>query len=291
MDMKRILQAMDETSTKPVEGANDMSKFLKAVSESKTNRLSTAEQMVFEQPKVRESITSPVLNKDKDAKPSMIGKYFKTVEEEFIESAERNKEVAKLLAERVANKINETPIEPTDDPNDPHIYGHEKANPMSLKGRIQQARNQLRDLAERAQSDDLAVWQSICRDAKGGMFMGLEQNLEQIRHGISELAAKRKKGGVQSRGIDKNIGEEKVRLDPKCWKGKHKEGTKIKGGVRVNNCVPNESSTPFVSKTQKTGTAGQLRGKDKVDVKGTVLGSPEKSQKGLRGKLVGGGSA
>ena len=30
------------------------------------------------------------------------------------------------------------------------------------------------------------------------------------------------------------------RLDPKCWKNKHKEGTKIKGGVRVNNCVPNE---------------------------------------------------
>ena len=36
----------------------------------------------------------------------------------------------------------------------------------------------------------------------------------------------------------------KQRLDPKCWKGKHKEGTKIKGGVRVNNCVPNESLTP-----------------------------------------------
>jgi hypothetical protein len=35
--------------------------------------------------------------------------------------------------------------------------------------------------------------------------------------------------------------EIKQRLDAKCWKGKHKEGTKIKGGVRVNNCVPNES--------------------------------------------------
>ena len=35
------------------------------------------------------------------------------------------------------------------------------------------------------------------------------------------------------------------RLDPKCWKGKHKEGTKIKGGVRVNNCVPNESINEF----------------------------------------------
>ena len=33
----------------------------------------------------------------------------------------------------------------------------------------------------------------------------------------------------------------KQRLDAKCWTGKHKEGTKIKGGVRVNNCVPNES--------------------------------------------------
>jgi len=33
----------------------------------------------------------------------------------------------------------------------------------------------------------------------------------------------------------------KQRLDPNCWKGKHKEGTKIKSGVRVNNCVPNES--------------------------------------------------
>ena len=28
------------------------------------------------------------------------------------------------------------------------------------------------------------------------------------------------------------------RLDPKCWKGYKKQGTKVKGGVRVNNCVP-----------------------------------------------------
>ena len=38
-----------------------------------------------------------------------------------------------------------------------------------------------------------------------------------------------------------NMMEVKQRLDAKCWAGKHKEGTKIKGGVRVNNCVPNES--------------------------------------------------
>jgi len=33
--------------------------------------------------------------------------------------------------------------------------------------------------------------------------------------------------------------EEERRLDPACWKGYHKSGTKLKSGVRVNNCVKN----------------------------------------------------
>lgn len=33
---------------------------------------------------------------------------------------------------------------------------------------------------------------------------------------------------------------EERRIDPKCWKGYHKAGTKLKGGVRVNNCVKNK---------------------------------------------------
>ena len=102
-------------------------------------------------------------------------------------------------------QIFEAPIAATDDPNNPMIYGHEKANPMDLKGRIGQARAQLKELAQLAETNDLVSWQRICQLAKGGMFMGLEQNLEQIRHGIEELSKKRAKGGVQSRGIDKNI--------------------------------------------------------------------------------------
>lgn len=46
--------------------------------------------------------------------------------------------------------------------------------------------------------------------------------------------------------VKQDLVEMKQRLDPKCWKGKHKEGTKIKGGIRVNNCVPNESSDPYI---------------------------------------------
>jgi hypothetical protein len=47
-----------------------------------------------------------------------------------------------------------------------------------------------------------------------------------------DAIAKAKKNKEQ--GVD----EEKQRLDPKCWKGYRKAGTKMKGGVRVNNCVP-----------------------------------------------------
>ena len=34
-----------------------------------------------------------------------------------------------------------------------------------------------------------------------------------------------------------NLWEAKQRLDPKCWTGYRKDGTKMKGGKRVNNCV------------------------------------------------------
>jgi hypothetical protein len=126
----------------------------------------------------------------KAADPNRFGRYMISVEK----------------AQELLKQMNESPIEMTGDPNDPHIYGHEKANPMSLKGRIQQARAQLKELAELSESDDLLVWERITQLHKGGMFMGLEQNLEQIRHGIAELAAIRRKGGVASRGIDKHIG-------------------------------------------------------------------------------------
>lgn len=37
----------------------------------------------------------------------------------------------------------------------------------------------------------------------------------------------------------------KQRLDPKCWKGYKKQGTKVKDGVRVNNCVKEELEDEF----------------------------------------------
>jgi len=44
--------------------------------------------------------------------------------------------------------------------------------------------------------------------------------------------------GMKAAGLT-NEGQ---RLDPKCWKGYKKQGTKMKGGIRVNNCVKKEGA-------------------------------------------------
>jgi hypothetical protein len=96
-----------------------------------------------------------------------------------------------------------------EDPNSPTIHSHKGANAMSLKGRIMQARAQLKELGQMADANNLAVWQRISKLALGGgTSMGLVQNLEQIEHGIAELSAKRSKGGIASRGIESGIDEE-----------------------------------------------------------------------------------
>jgi len=146
--------------------------------------------------------------------------------------------------------VKETPIAATDDPMDPMIHGHEKANPMTLKGRILQTRKQLQELAQMAESDDLGMWLQITKLAKGGMFMGLEQNLEQVRHGLEELAAKRKKGGVQSRGIEK--------FDETAT-----AGATSAASVGVGSVYKNKPGKTFKN---KDGTA-----KNALDVKGANL--------------------
>ena len=63
---------------------------------------------------------------------------------------------------------------------------------------------------------------------------------EHMRRELQGIAD-RMKPKEEPKKDDQTLSEIKQRLDPKCWKGKHKEGTKVKGGIRVNNCVPNES--------------------------------------------------
>jgi len=78
-------------------------------------------------------------------------------------------------------------------------------------------------------------------------------NVEKTKHGIrhtktdyddgnGEKGRKPSEKGPSNRYhktpiLDKEVDEAKQRLDPKCWTGYRKSGTKMKGGKRVNNCV------------------------------------------------------
>ena len=101
----------------------------------------------------------------------------------------------------ITESISEAPIELNpEDPMDPMIYGHEKANPGRLKYRMARAAGQLKDLANRVDGASPSEWQTMVKQ-----FDELKMNIEQIKHGLEELAKVRRKGGVRSRGIDPMI--------------------------------------------------------------------------------------
>lgn len=306
MDMKKILAAVDKADNKTKTSSGDMKKFLSIITESTTNRLSMAEQMAvqhFQEP--RKDITSPVLNKSKDATPSMIGKYFKKIEEEIAESEGRYKDRAKLLAERVAAKMNEKTADVDAAVKDYLSKGGEikkgKTHKPRKSERTDFGSKHIGGKGEVGQGKATKIGKSAKTSPTGKPVVTAEdlENLIRIRDGLNEQIAQLEEyysappndskspipgdhvKGCQCRAVEEGLKDPK---DNPCWKGYKPVGTKQKNGRTVPNCVPKES-------IQKSGPAGQLKGKDKVDVKGTVLGSPEKSQKGLRNKLVGGGSA
>ena len=96
-----------------------------------------------------------------------------------------------------SKKVSEAPIElDRDDPMNPMIYGHDKANPAKLKYRMLRAAGQIKDLASRVDNADAWDWDLMTRQ-----FEELKMNMEQIRHGLEELKKVRSKGGIRSRGI------------------------------------------------------------------------------------------
>lgn len=109
MDMKKFLQAVDGVSTKTVEDGGDMKKFLNIMSEGKgpLNRATAAETMTMQHYTApqQKTITTPVLNVAEGATPSMIGKYFKAVEQELKEAATLPNKRATQLAQRVIERI------------------------------------------------------------------------------------------------------------------------------------------------------------------------------------------
>jgi len=107
MDMKKILQTIDNANTEV--SSSEMQR-LRNIVEGKgpLNRSTPAESIAMQHyAEPKKTITAPVLNVQEDARPSMIGKYFKAVEEELQESAQRGNLRTRQLAERVTTRLNE----------------------------------------------------------------------------------------------------------------------------------------------------------------------------------------
>jgi hypothetical protein len=124
-----------------------------------------------------------------------------------------------------------------------------KSNPGTIEYRIMRARSQIKDLATRVDSNELIVWESIARQ-----FPELAMNIEEIRHGIEELAKIRKGGGRRSHNIDKHIGEAVMPAikattptTPKTVKPKAKTSVCKAGQVQTGMQVKNGKSVPKCS--------------------------------------------
>jgi hypothetical protein len=78
-------------------------------------------------------------------------------------------------------------------------------------------------------------------------------------------------GAMESEQVADEAKATKTRLDPKCWKGKKigNPKTKVKGGVRVNNCVPMEEEYEQYM-NELVGTYGMTTG-------GTATGDAQKA--------------
>jgi hypothetical protein len=95
MDMKKILQAIDGVSTKPVEGSNDMKKFLSVVTEgANPHKVSLPVQMAMQH------YQKPAVKKD-----SLLKKYFKEAEDSAIEKTIERKKMLSQYAQKISNKI------------------------------------------------------------------------------------------------------------------------------------------------------------------------------------------
>lgn len=110
MDMKKILQALDTASSKPVEGSNDMKKFLSVVTEgANPHKVTLPVQMAMQhyaEPKVEKPKT--IKEVKKSAMSGLLHQYYTEaqaeVEEEAVAKKELISEQARQLAQRVLTK-------------------------------------------------------------------------------------------------------------------------------------------------------------------------------------------
>lgn len=71
-----------------------------------------------------------------------------------------------------------------------------------------------------------------------GIVKATKKQFANDAKGVAEAGSPAQQAAIAiAKKKEKGVEEEKQRLDPSCWKGYRKAGTKMKGNTRVNNCV------------------------------------------------------
>ena len=219
MDMKRILQAIDSASNKSEiinEGRGPL------------NRSTSAESIAMQH------YTAPVLSVAEEAKPSMIGKYVATVEQELKEAAARPNERATQLAERVIKKVTEQDITRRVTPNADGSLPDPNINRLTGKPNPPAAEPSPSNLKPGGSTVE---------------FGGATYNVMVFGDGARPRIGRSDKVVTAKAYV---VGDKMyVLLDPTvqedsdpCWDSHKMVGTKKKGGKTVPNCVPKEAVNP-----------------------------------------------
>lgn len=225
MDMKKILQALDGSASKPVEGSNDMKKFMTIINEgANPHKVSLPVQMAMQH------YSTPVIKEQ--PKPSLLKQYFAEAEEsviqqKMIEKTKLNK-FARTIAERVQMKESTMPG---------HSAGFSPggAGPGLMDNSAVESFDNPKDIVKMDIPLLIRLLEYAREDAKTDMDL----------HNVTEKLIDFSKDGdvLTMDQYDAIVGEQKLLPEPTnedCWKGYQQVGMKKKGNKTVPNCVPKE---------------------------------------------------
>jgi len=220
MDMKKILQAYDSASqSRPVEGSNDMKKFMQIVEgQGPLDRTSQAQSSAMQTPATKHTVASSARDVDENVKSSMIGKNFKSVYNKLLETKRQS---ANPITERVT-------------PNPDGSYPDPKVNRLTGQPNPPAPEPAPTNIKP---SGATVVFGGTTYNVMGTFGDGIRPRI-----GPSDKVIPAKayvKGDKMYVFLDNNVQEDN--LNEKCWPTHKQIGMKKKGGRMVPNCVPKEN--------------------------------------------------
>ena len=212
--MKKILQALDGASSKPVEGSNDMKKFMSIVNEgSNPHKVALPVQMAMQHYQ-----ETPVTSKPKD---TLLKKYFAEAEQEIAKKKAIEEHRLKMYSRRIASRVLGESASIYD------IFTEEPEEPA------------VEENPEDTVTMDIPLLIRLLEYARE------DAETDMDLHNVTDMLIELSKDGdvLTMDNYDQIVGDQKMLPAPTneaCWKTHKQEGMKKKGSKMVPKCVPKE---------------------------------------------------